>query len=329
MKLFLTGATGFLGRVVTQAYLEAGHDVRALVRAASRNMPRGVETVQVGFDDAEALRRALEGRDAIVHLAGKVSRDPEDAPDMHRIHVNATRKLIDAAKEAGVRKFLLASTSGTIAVSENGPRPATEHDTPKFEIIGRWPYYTSKLFQEQEVLRRNEQDDIDAVILNPSLLLGPGDERMSSTTDVLNVLNRRVSAVPDGTVAFVDVRDCAAPFVRALTDGRRGHRYLLNGANMSVRTFVDRIATAGDISAPKLKVSKKWAMRGAKVLDGLYRAMDWTPPVDPVSVEIGSFHWACDASKARTELGFSARDPQETINATVRFFEEKGLFRRV
>jgi dihydroflavonol-4-reductase len=187
----------------------------------------------------------------------------------------------------------------------------------------------SKVLQEKEVLRRTEKGRIDAVVLNPSLLLGPGDERLSSVGDVLNVLNRRVPAVTAGTAAFVDVRDCAPVFADAIEKGRRGQRYLLNGANMSVRSFFERIARAGDVSAPKLKLPGNWARMSARVLEGIYQAADRQPPVDAVSVDIGTHHWGCDASRAKAELGFTPRDPQETIGDTVRDLEKRGLFRRV
>lgn len=329
MKLFVTGATGFLGRAVVDASLAAGHQVRAMVRDAHHRLPDAVETIHVGFEEGGRLREALDGCEAVLHLAGKVSRDPADAGPMHWIHVEATQMLMDAMRDVGKLRFVLASTSGTIAVSENKRRrPARETDRPPFEVIGKWPYYTSKLLQEQEVLRRHHRGELDAVILNPSLLLGPGDERLSSSTDVLNILNRRVSAITDGTVALVDVRDCAPAFVRAITDGRSGDRYLLNGANMSVRVFVERVCTAGDVPMPKVRLPGKWAITGAKLLDGLAHAMDRTAAMDPTSVEISTHHWDCDASKASAELGFTARDPQQTINGTVRFLEKKGMFRR-
>ena len=328
MRLFITGGTGFLGRAVVEACLEEGHSVTVMVRDGRGRVPDRAQTAEVRFDEPGRLREALAGTDAVVHLAGKVSRDPNDAAEMHGIHVEANTVLLDAVEAVGIRKFILASTSGTVAIQEHPGRLATEHDTPAFEIIGRWPYYTSKLLQEQEVLRRNAKDTIEAVVLNPSLLLGPGDERLSSTGDVLNILNRRLPALTDGTVAFVDVRDAAPAFVRALERGRRGQRYLLNGANMSLRNFVERVAGAGNVSPPKLILPRNWATRSARWMDGVFSSLDLAAPVDPVSVEMGGFHWGCDARRAQEELGFRARDPQATIDATVRWLEDRHLFRR-
>lgn len=328
MKLFVTGGTGFLGRAVIASCLERGHAVRAMVRDARVSLPKGAEMVVTRFDDRDELAKAIEGVEAIVHMAGKVSRDPKDSADMHWIHVEATQRLLDAAVRAGVKRFVLASTSGTIAVSRERGRPANESDQAPLELIGRWPYYMSKHLQEKEVLSRNEKGLIDAVVLNPSLLLGPGDERLSSVGDVLNVLNRRVPAMTDGTAAIVDVRDAAPAFVAAIEHGRRGQRYLLNGANLGMRSFFERIARAGDVGTPKLKLPSRFARLSAKIIEGVYQAADRLPPVDAVSVDIGTHHWHADSALAKRELGFTPRDPQETIGDTVRDLERRGLFRR-
>ena len=97
---------------------------------------------------------------------------------------------------------------------------------------------------------------------------------------------------------------------------------------MSVRNYCERIARAGNVGAPKLELGRKWAVRGAKLMEGICFALGTEPPVDAVSVEMGSYHWACDATKAKVELGFQARDPQTTVTDTVHFLEKKGLFRR-
>ncbi len=327
MNIFVTGGTGFLGRHVVEALMGAGHAVSAMVRHQRAPLPDGAKPILVALDDVAGLTAALAGVDVVVHIAGKVSRDPRDSAEVYALHVQGTRALLEAMDAAGVPKMVLASSSGTIAVSDEPGPPMDEEHEPPFEIIGKWPYYASKRLQEKEVLAWHHRGDGEAIILNPSLLLGPGDEKLSSASDVLNVLNGRVPAFTDGTVAFVDVRDCAPAFVAALT-APPGQRYLLNGANMDVRTFIERVALTGDVAPPRIRVPRRWAVGGTKVLEALYGTIDRVPPIDPVSVDMGAHHWGCTAERARRTLGFSARDPQVTLTDTVRDLSRRGLFHR-
>lgn len=328
MKVFVTGGTGFLGQAVIADLIGKGHAVRALVRDPRARLPEGAESVQSSLLSKDGLREAMRGCEAVMHLAGKVSRDPKDASAMHEVHVAGTKALLGAMEAESIRRLVLASTSGTVAVKKSGTRPATEADHPSIDVIGRWPYYMSKHLQEKEVLAANDADRVDAVILNPSLLLGPGDDRMSSTGDVLKILNGRIPAITEGTVAFVDVRDCAPAFAVALEKGRRGERYLLNGANLTTRSFLQRVALAGDVPMPKLKLPDRWAKLGAKLIEGAYQVMERVPPIDAVSVDMSCHNWSCTWDKAAEELDFSPRDPNETVVDTIRDLENKGLFRR-
>lgn len=332
MKVLVTGGTGFLGQELLRQLIDAKVSVRALVRDRHARLPAGVEGVESSLEaEPKAgipLADAIAGVDAVVHLAGRVSRDPADGPAMHALHVEGTKRLLSAMEAAKVKRLLLASTSGTIACDKREGRLATEADSASIEVIGRWPYYVSKRLQEQEVLRQHAAKRVEAIILSPSLVLGPGDERLSSTEDVHRILNGRFPAITEGTVAMVDVRDAAAAFVSALNKGRPGERYLLNGANLSVRAFVERVCRAGGVSPPALRLSEKWAVLGAKLVEGAYYAMDRSSPIDVVSVEMGCHHWGCSAEKAKAELGFVARDPQDTIVDTIRDLERRGIFRR-
>ena len=123
---------------------------------------------------------------------------------MMQIHVDGTRRLLHAAKAAGVRRVLLASTSGTIAISRD-PEPVPDETWPyPVDLCGNWPYYLSKIYQEKLALDLAPKLGLELVVVNPSLLLGPGDRRGSSTTDVRKFLCGEIPVVPAGGVSFVD-----------------------------------------------------------------------------------------------------------------------------
>ncbi|MEM1025325.1 MAG: NAD-dependent epimerase/dehydratase family protein [Myxococcota bacterium] len=330
MKVLVTGAGGFLGRHVTAVLLEAGHEVRALVRRSE--VPEGVEPwsldLEAAIHDPELLRdEALwRGVEAVLHLAGLVSRDKRDTAAMYRIHLEATRVLLEAAQQR-VQRLVLASTSGTVAVSQEDVGPMDETHQPDFELVGRWPYYLSKHHQEQMVLRWGADGHGEVIILNPSLLLGPGDHKGSSTQDVLDVLNERHPAAVPGTVAFVDARDVAPIFERALRAGSSGHRYLLNGANLATRGFVERIAQLGGVRPPRVVLPGRWAHEGARWLSGLGYALDMDLGPDPVDVDMARHHWACDSTRAQRTFDFRTRDPMTTLRDTIEDLKARRLFR--
>jgi dihydroflavonol-4-reductase len=323
VKVLVTGAGGYLGRPVVEALVTQGHEVRATVRRTAHRLPSAVEVRVLDLEATDEWDSLVEGVDAVVHLAGLVSRHPRDASRMYRLHVEVTRRMLDASRG---KRIVLASTSGTVAVSDVDRGPMDEMHEPSLEVLGRWPYYMSKHHQEREVLRWTRAGEGEAVILNPSLLLGPGDEKVSSTADVLDILNQRYPAAVDGTVALVDVRDVAPVFERALREGTSGQRYLLNGANMSVRRFAERVATLGGVAAPRFVLPGRWALAGAKLRAGLDYARGREDSLEPVHIDLARHHWACDDRRARTTFGFAPRDPALTLKDTVQDLRSRRLF---
>lgn len=320
--VLVTGGSGFLGRWVVDELVRAGHRVRVLARAKSAKLAElGVE-VAVGdvardLDGAPPLARAFDGVGAVFHLAGFVSRDPDDGQRMMRVHIDGTRRVLEAARAAGVKRVVLASTSGTIAVSRE-PVILDERAPYPTEIVGGWPYYLSKIYQEKLALDLGASLGLEIVVVNPSLLLGPGDERQSSTGDVRRFLKREFPVVPDGGVSFVDARDAAAATVAALDKGRAGERYLLGGPNWTCEEYFGRLERASKVRAPRLKLPNRLTRRAASLLEQAYKALDKEPPVERISVEMAQVYWWCDSSKAERELGFVARDPGETLDDTIR-----------
>ena len=246
------------------------------------------------------------------------------------IHVNAFarsrlgRILYDAAKETGVKTIILASSSGTIAVSEDEQMHDETFPSP-VEIISRWAYYASKYYQERTALENFDGDNRRLVIMNPSLLLGPGDERLSSTKPVLDFLGRKIPYTPSGGLSFVDARDAAAAFINALEKGRHQEKYLLGAANMSFPEFFARLERLSGISAPVLKLPKKLAMAGSTIIDSVFKSRGKVSPIEPKEVEQAEYFWYLDSSKAIEELGFSPRDPQETLYDTIVYIRKNFL----
>jgi dihydroflavonol-4-reductase len=321
VKLLVTGGTGFLGIHLVPKLLKAGHEVRLIGRTQPSAALARAEFIHGDLKNRETVRRALEGVEAIYHLAGLVSFQDKDARRMYELHVDATRELLRDAREAGVKRFILASSSGTIAVSKE-ERIGTEEDDYPITVVGRWPYYLSKIYEEKLTLEYCRKHSIPLVVLNPSLLMGPGDDRLSSTWTVMKFLNEEIPAMPGGGMSFVDARDAAEAFFNALTRGELYGRHLM-GVNMSLSDFFDRLERLTGVPAPRLHLPSKVNVMGAKLLDRWAKFRGTKPPLDPQEVDVGEHFFYVDASKAERELGFRARDPQETLHDTVQYIFTK------
>src|SRR5688500_12336527 len=219
-KILITGGTGFLGSHIVQQLIEAGETKLKVMasRVPEWMKDAGIEAVEGSVTDPAMVADACRNTSAIFHLAGKVSRDNDDAAAMNRVHLEGTRLLCEAAGEAGVQTMILASSSGTIAVSEDDEVVDETYPQP-VDVFSRWAYYASKFYQERAALENFDGEGRRLVILNPSLLLGPDDERMSSTKPVLEFLARKIPYAPSGGLNFVDVRDAASAFISAFEKG--------------------------------------------------------------------------------------------------------------
>ena len=318
----VTGATGFLGEHLCAELRRRGVAVRALARTRSDYLADlGVEVIRGDVLSTGDLDRALPGAAAVFHLAGMVSRDPDDATRMMRLHVDGTRTVCEAMARHGVKRLILASTSGTIAVSED-EAILDERDGESTSIAAKWPYNASKIYHERLALELGARLGLDVIALCPSLLLGPGDRRLSSTGDVLKFLRGQIPTIPKGGVNFVDARDAAAAFAAALTAGTPGQRYLLGGPNWTTEEFFGRLARVSKVRGPWLKLPSKLNRWGAAAMEEVYRWRGKEPPVDRISVAMAEHYWWFDSAKAERELGFTVRDPQLTLAETVKYLRQ-------
>ncbi|MFB6373874.1 MAG: NAD-dependent epimerase/dehydratase family protein, partial [Bradymonadaceae bacterium] len=173
-------------------------------------------------------------------LAGKVDRRPDRAHEMYQLHVDGTRRLLEAADEQDVDRVVVASTSGTVGVGEYAEFMADEQSPYREDLLRNWPYYLSKIYAERVCRKFVDETDLEVVLMRPTLLLGPGDVNQSSTNDVVLFLKRKIPATMSGGMSFVDVRDTADAFLRAMEVGKSGEAYLLGQANLRLEEFFER-----------------------------------------------------------------------------------------
>ncbi len=324
--ILVTGSTGFLGAHLVEQLKQHEPDarLRLLCRGASAwSADSAVQVVQGDIVSREDFLRAAEGAAEVYHLAGVVDREAKDYWRQYTTHVEGVRNLCEAVKQHGIGKAVHVSSSGTIAV---GPDPVPYDETARFknDVVAEWPYYLSKIYSEKLALHYAREEGLPLVIANPTLLLGPGDERLSSTGDVALFLDGQILAIPTGGLNLLDVRDAAAGLIATMERGRAGERYLLGGANLSFHEWIRMVSKVSGVAAPKLMVPPALSLFGARVMRKVYPLVGKQFQLDDASVKMSSLFWYCDTSKARRELGFSTREPMETIRDTVEDLRQRG-----
>ncbi|MBG99512.1 MAG: NAD-dependent epimerase [Solibacterales bacterium] len=317
----ITGATGFLGRHLVAQLSQAEPEIhlRLLCRSPWRDdLEKSTEVVLGDITSRSDVDRAVKGVDQIYHLAGIVQRQPKDPSLLYNTHVEGTRHVCEAMHRYGVSKAVFISTSGTIAV---GHTPAERDETAKYatRTVEGWPYYTSKIDAEKLALKYVEEKELPIVIVNPSLLLGPGDDRFSSTQDIALFLEGQIMAIPSGGLNLVDVRDVAATIISAMHQGRIGERYLLGGVNWTFKELITHTAQISGLPTPKIEPPLWLALGSAKLLRATMPLIGHEFKLDDESIRMSACFWYCSTAKARKELGLKTRDPMATLRETISY----------
>src|SRR5580698_6798890 len=255
MKVFLTGATGFVGHHVAKALAEKGADLRLLVRKSSnlKNL-EGIpgDTVVGDLQKPEGFKGALGACDAVMHVAADYRLWIRDPDAMYRANVDGTRDLLRLAREANVPRVVYTSSVATMHFRADGI--VVNEDTPVSlaDMVGH--YKRSKFLAEQQAIAA-AQDGQQVIILNPTTPIGPNDAKPTPTGRIfVDFLNHKFPAYMDTGLNLVDVAEVARAHVGALTAGQPGRRYILGGENLTLKQILDRMAAITGLPSPKVRI---------------------------------------------------------------------------
>jgi len=325
MKTLVTGATGFLGSHVARQLSERGESVRVLVRASSDTRAlEGFRSERVTGDlrDAASLNRALEGVTHVYHVAADYRLWARDPREIYESNADGTQNLLDAARRAGVRKFVYTSTVATIAVPRDGDLPNEQTQSSVGEMIG--DYKRSK-FQAEQCALRAAESGLPVVIVNPTTPVGPGDWKPTPTGKIiLDFLKGRMPGYVDTGLNFVPVEDCARGHLLAAERGRIGERYILGGSNLTLKQLLDMLASVSGRRAPRWKFPHALAFVAGCVDTVVSRALGREPQIPLDGVRMARHKMFVDSSKAERELGFTSGPLEAALERAVAWYESNG-----
>jgi dihydroflavonol-4-reductase len=243
-KVLVTGGTGFLGTYIIRQLIEKGFQVRAIRRNSPppfympATIAGQVEWIEGDILDIPALAEAMEGMDAVIHAAAKISFAAADRKDMLHTNIEGTANTVNMALEQNIPRFLHISSVSSLSRSVKGETITEDKKWEESRL--NTAYGASKYYAEMEVWR-GYGEGLHATIVNPSTILGYGDWNTSSCALFKSVF-REFPWYTNGMNGFVDVQDVARAVVALLDSDTAGQRFILNGDNWTYRQLFNGIA---------------------------------------------------------------------------------------
>jgi len=326
MKIFLTGATGFVGHHVAKALAAEGADLRLLVRKTSnlKNL-EGIagDSVVGDLAEPESLRSAMTGVDAVVHVAADYRLWIPDPAAMYKANVDGTRELLRLAREARVKRVVYTSSVATMHFRTDGI--VINEDTPVSlaDMVGH--YKRSKFMAEQEAIKAAQAGQ-HVMILNPTSPIGANDAKPTPTGRIfLDFLNGKFPAYMETGLNLVDVSEVARAHVLALTRGKPGRRYILGGENLTLKQILDKMSAITGIPSPTVKIPFAVAATYAffeEIITGKIRGKE--PRATLEEVRMGRKKMFASSARAQQELGFRILPVYPAMRAAIEWFRANG-----
>jgi dihydroflavonol-4-reductase len=326
MKVFVTGATGFVGSHVAEQLEAMGADVRVLVRKTSRteNLD-GLKAERVVGDlrDADSLKQGMSGCEFVFHVAADYRLWVRDPKEMYASNVEGTKLVIQAAQESGVRRVIYTSSVATMGFGYNGH--VVDEKTPVHLQMMIGDYKKSK-FQAEQAAMEMAQAGADVVIVNPSTPIGERDIKPTPTGQiVVDFLKKKFPAYVDTGLNLVDVRECVKGHIQAMERGRSGERYILGGENLTLKQILDKLAEFTGLPSPKVKLPYAVAL-ATGVVDTVVTGhlLRKEPRVTLDAVRMGRKKMFVSSAKAEAELGYKTGSADDGLRRAAEWFRAHG-----
>ncbi|HTT75950.1 MAG TPA: hopanoid-associated sugar epimerase [Candidatus Binataceae bacterium] len=323
----VTGANGFVGCHVVRALLAIGTEVRALVRKnADLRALDGLDCERVIADlrDDVAIIKAARGCDVIYHVAADYRLWVLDPAPMYAANVEGTRNILEAGRQAKVKRIVHTSTVGALGIVYGS---CGREDTPVDigDMVG--PYKRSKFLAEQLAVTA-AREGLPVVIVNPSTPIGPLDYKPTPTGRIItDFLNHRMPAYVDTGLNLAPVEDVARGHLLAAERGRIGEKYILGGENLTLAEMLGRLAQISSLPVPRFEIPYGVALAFAYGAEAVARVTRRPPRASLTEVRMARKRMFFDDSKARAELGYKPGSVDEALSRAIAFFRTHGYVR--
>jgi dihydroflavonol-4-reductase len=317
MRAFVTGGTGFIGSRVVKRLRDRGDEVVVLARRPEKAAELDAEVVQGDLSDADAIRRGVEGAQAVFHIAAdyRVGMDPSKRDSMRDSNVAGTERVLDAAADAGVEKIVYVST---VNVFGNTNGQTVDESYRRDEANGFVSTYDETKYRAHLIAEQRAAQGAPVVIVQPGLVYGPGDHAIvGELIEQASTGKMPAKAFPELGYNAVFVDDVADGIILAYDKGEPGEAYVLGGEVTTQGELIDKAARIGGQKPPRMTVPPV-------LLKAMIPVGRWVGPMmnlppnfrEMISAAHNVTYWAKD-DKARRELGYSPRDLDAGLRETI------------
>lgn len=325
MKVLVTGANGFLSGHIIRELLKRGHSVRAMMRAGAKAPAlKGldIDLFYGKITNETDIENAVDGCEIVIHAAADTSQSHRKAEDYFPVNVQATANIIEAMTRSGCKRLIFVSSANTMGFGtiEN---PGNE-STPASPLVLKSGYAKSKFMAQKLVLEAVKNQDLDAVVVNPTFMVGPFDYNPHSGRIFKMILNKKLAFYPPGGKNFVDVRDAASGIVNAITDGKSGECYLIAGENLSFHDFFQKIKQLTKQSS-KLVPIPVLLLKLAGIFGSICQYFGINAELTFTNACMLSANNYFDNNKAVRYLGLSCSGMDKTITDYLKWLNEKNM----
>ncbi len=327
----VTSAAGFMGGIVVRKLLARGERVRAFVLKgdpAVKYVPKEAEIFEGDVCDTESLERFFtvpkDTETICLHIASLVAMAPEYSQKVMDVNVGGCRNIVNCCVEhSECKKLVYVSSTGAIPELPKGQKiTEVDHFDPK-QVLGC--YSESKAIATQLVLDAVRDYELDACVVHPTGILGPGDNAVGETTGtIIRILNGEMPAGIAGSFNLADARDLADGIIAAADKGRMGECYILGNEEVSFRDFANLLAEEAGVKPMRLFLPIWAANTMARMMEAQARHKGTKPLMTTFSVYNLARNNDFDSSKAKRELGYTTRSYRETIRDEIAWLKETG-----
>ena len=329
MKVLVTGPDGLLGSNLIRELLNRGYSVTAMMENDKKsltieNLP--IQRIVANLLNTQDIINATVGVDIVIHCAASTSMFPARSEIINKVNIGGTQNIVDACKKNKVKRLIYVGTANSFG-SGNLDNLGTEKNLYSSEHYGL-DYMDSKYKAQLIVLENAKNGSLNAIVVNPTFMIGPFDSRPSSGEMLLSVYKRKIPGYTLGGKNFIAVKDVAVAITNAITNARNGECYILGNENLTYKQAFEKIAKTIGVNPPRIKFPTKAVLAFGKINSFLATTFKYTTKMPYELTLLSSEIHYYSSAKARDELGLPQTPIEVAIKDCFEWFLENGYLKK-